>query len=302
MRLHSFLYAFGQGLRNIRRNRLFSFASICTIAACIFLLGMFYSIVVNFQHIVENVEDQIGITTFFDEDITDEEIEALREAIAANDIVESITFISAEEAWENYKEEYFASAPELAEGYKDDNPLANSASFEIYISDLSLQDEFVEYLENLPGIRKVNASDTSAELMTEFGKIVGYISVAIIAILLGVGIFLISNTVMIGIAVRREEIGIMKLIGATDSFVRAPFLIEGIIIGILGVLPSLLIIYLIYGKVTYYIIKQFEGVTTLLDLLPVSVIFRVLVPMSLLVGAGIGYVGSRITLRKHLRV
>ncbi|MCD8117921.1 MAG: permease-like cell division protein FtsX [Lachnospiraceae bacterium] len=302
MRIHSFFDALGQGLKNIRRNKMFSFASICTIAACIFLLGMFYAIVVNVQHIVQNVEEQVGITTFFDEGITDEEIENLKAAIEANDIVESVTYISAEEAWENYKAEYFASAPELAEGYADDNPLADSASFEIYLNDISYQEEFVEYLEGLDGIRQVNASATSAEFLTEFGQIVGYVSAAIIAILLGVGIFLISNTVMIGISVRRDEIHIMKLVGATDSYVRAPFLIEGVVIGMLGALPALLIVYVLYGRVTNYILAQFEGVTTLLTMLPVSQIFKVLIPMALLIGAGIGYVGSRITLHKHLQV
>lgn len=302
MRIHSFFDALAQGLKNIRRNKMFSFASICTIAACIFLLGMFYAIVVNVQHIVQNVEEQVGITTFFDEGITDEEIANLKAAIEANDIVESVTYISAEEAWENYKEEYFASAPELAEGYADDNPLADSASFEIYLNDISYQEEFVEYLESLDGIRQVNASATSAEFLTEFGRIVGYVSAAIIAILLGVGIFLISNTVMIGISVRRDEIHIMKLIGATDSYVRAPFLIEGVVIGMLGALPALLIVYVLYGRVTNYILAQFEGVTTLLEMLPVSQIFKVLIPMALLIGAGIGYIGSRFTLHRHLQV
>ncbi|MBE5922502.1 MAG: ABC transporter permease [Lachnospiraceae bacterium] len=302
MRFHSFLYAFSQGLKNIRRNKLFSFASVATIAACIFLFGMFYAIVVNFQNVIQNVEDQIGITTFFDEGISDEQVQNLKQAIEANDIVESVRYISAEEAWESFKKEYFAEHPELAEGYADDNPLANSASFEIFINDIDLQAEFVAYLESLDGIRQVNASDASADLLSEFGRLVGYISVAIIAILLGVGIFLISNTVMIGIAVRREEISIMKLIGAADSFVRAPFLFEGVMIGIMGAVPSLLIIYLLYGRVTGYILAQFQGVTTLLELLPAGEIFKALIPMALLIGAGIGYIGSCITLRKHLRV
>lgn len=302
MKISTLVYSFYQGLVNIKRNKMFSLASAGTIAACIFLLGTFYSVVANFQYMVKEMEKTISITVFFDKDLEEEQIVEIGEKIKQRYGVREVKYTSGEEAWEAYKEKYFADSPELAEGFKEDNPLANSSSYEIFLNDISMQPAMVTFLENLDGIRKVNYSDSTATAMTDLGKMVGFISAAIILILLGVGIFLISNTVTIGISVRKEEIAIMKLIGATDTFVRAPFLIEGIVIGIIGAMVPLTAIYYIYDKAIGYVMGQFQGVTSQLTFLSTHTIFQVLVPMSVLIGGGIGLVGSNITLRKHLKV
>lgn len=302
MRISTLVYSIRQGLKNIRRNKLFSIASIGTIAACVFLLGIFYAIVTNFTHIVDKAEEQVAVTVFFQKGSTDEQIKAIGEQIKENDNVSDITYTSAEEAWDWFSKDYFGDRIELAEGYKDDNPLANSASYTVYLKDIEKQDEVVDYLKSIEGIRDVNYSESTADTLSDFGKLAGYISVGIIIILLAVGIFLISNTIMIGISVRKEEIGIMKLIGATDYFVRSPFVVEGVLIGLIGASIPLVLLYFIYEEIIGYFMRQFSTLNSYIDFLPTSEIFKVMIPMGLLIGAGIGFVGSKISIRKHLRV
>ena len=165
-----------------------------------------------------------------------------------------------------------------------------------------MQGTLVTYLESIDGIRSVKQSEMVAHTLTDFNSLIGYISAGIILILLGVAIFLISNTITVGISVRREEIGIMKLIGATDYFVRAPFVVEGIVIGLIGAAIPLGILYVLYEKIILYIGDKFKFISNMIKFLSVDQVFHTLVPVALLLGVGIGFIGSRITIRKHLKV
>ncbi|MFI3215050.1 MAG: permease-like cell division protein FtsX [Eubacteriales bacterium] len=298
MRISTFFYTLKQGIINIFRNKWFSLASIATISACLFLFGLFYSVVVNFQNMVQEAQEGVSVTVFFDEGLEEEDILAIGELIKVRTEVSKINYISAEEAWETFKVDYLG---EYADGFTE-NPLADSASYEIYLTDVALQADLVNYLESVSGIRQVNRSEITATTLSGVNKLIGYVSVAIIVILLAVSVFLISNTVMIGISVRKEEIGIMKYIGATDFFVRAPFVVEGILIGVIGSIIPLGAIYFLYNECIYYITDQFASLATLLEFLPVETIFTVLVPVSIVLGAGIGFFGSINTVRKHLHV
>ena len=213
-----------------------------------------------------------------------------------------VKYISAEEAWEEFQKQYFADNPELAEGFKNDNPLASSDNYEVYMTDVASQKKLVSFAESLDGVRKVNKSDTVANTLNSVNKLVWYVSVVIIAILLAVSIFLISNTVSVGIAVRKEEIGIMKYIGATDAFVRAPFLLEGIVLGVIGAAIPLVGLYFCYNAAVSYILNKFNVLTGVVDFIPVWQIYQTLLPIGLALGIGIGLIGSFFTTRKHLRV
>ena len=300
MRLSTIVYLIKQGLKNIRTNKMFSLASIATMTACIFLFGLFFAILANFRHIVEVAEEGVGVTVFFEETLTDSEIQKIGKTIEKRDEVLQMNYVTADEAWEEYQKVYFAENPELAEGFKDDNPLAGSSHYEIYLKDVAQQDELVTYLESLEGVRRVNHSEVVANTLTDVNMIIAYVSVAIIIILLAVAIFLISNTVTVGIAVRKEEISIMKLIGATDNFVRSPFVIEGAIIGLVGSAIPLVIIYILYNKVIQFMAEKFSILS--LEFLPVGQIYSVLIPVALAIGLGVGLFGSITTIRKHLRV
>ena len=302
MRISSFFYTVKQGFKNIWNNRLFSLASIATMAACIFMFGIFYSLAANFQAMVKSAEEGVAVTAFFDEGITEEQIQAIGDKIEKRAEVANYNYVSAEQAWEDFKKVYFQGAEDLPDGFAEDNPLANSAHYEIYLNDVSMQDALVTYLQSLDGIRKVNQSEVAANTLSDFNSLVSYISIGIIMILLAVSTFLISNTVTIGISVRKEEIGIMKLIGATDFFVRAPFVVEGVLIGLIGSAFPLALLYVLYSKVVVYIAGKFSFLSNMMNFLPVNEVFRTLVPVALILGVGIGFLGSRITIHKHLRV
>ena len=295
---------------------MFSLASIATMSACIFLFGLFFSILVNFQHIIRSAEEGVAITVFFNEEATDEQIQKIGKELKARDDVSEVKYISAEQAWEDFQKDYFGDNPELAEGFKDDNPLANSDNYEVYMKttdnsqDLiarskslsSTQQDLVKFAQSLDGVSKVNKSDVVANTLSSVNMLVAYISIAIIAILLGVSIFLISNTVTMGITVRKEEIAIMKYIGAKDFVVRSPFVIEGLIIGIFGAAIPLGLLYVLYDKAVSYVMERFSILKNIIDFLPVNVVYTYLLPIGLIMGIGIGFLGSFFTVRKHLRV
>ena len=292
------MYTIRQGFVNIFRNKWFSLASIATIASCLFLFGLFYTILMNFQHIVKNAEEGVSVTVFFEEDCPDSRVEEIGTLIARRPEVSQVIFVSADEAWESFKADYL-------QGYTDgftENPLEGSENYEIYLSDVSMQDSLVSYLESLQGVRRVNRSEVTAHTLTGVNALIGYVSIGIIAILLAVSVFLISNTVTIGISVRQEEINIMKYIGATDFFVRAPFVIEGVLIGLIGAAIPLGVIYQLYTRIIVYVSARFSVLSGLLEFLTVEEIFRMLLPISFGIGAGIGFIGSVVTVRKHLHV
>ena len=291
-------------------------ASIATMAACIFLFGLFFSLLLNFQHIIQMAEEGVAITVFFNEDADQTQIRNIKEALEARDDVQEVVYVSAEEAWEEFKVDYFEGEPELAEGFRD-NPLVGSDNYEVYMKIeekenmnifskgktlASTQAELVEFASGLEGVRKVNKSDVVANTLSSVNTLVGYISAAIILILLGVSIFLISNTVTMGITVRKEEIAIMKYIGAKDFMVRSPFVIEGLIMGLIGAVIPLILLYFLYGKAIDYIMTRFSILNNIIEFLPVLDVYRYLLPIGIALGVGIGFVGSIFTVRKHLKV
>lgn len=291
-----------QGVKNIGRNKLFSLASVATMAACIFLFGLFFSVILNFNYIVKKAEEGVAITVFFEENLEDSKVEAIGDALRDRDDVLKVTYVSADEAWDTFKDEYFGESKDLAEGFKDDNPLAGSDNYEVYMKDVESQKEVVKFAEGLDGVRKVNKSDVVAKTLSSVNKLILYVSAVIILILLIVTVFLISNTVTIGITVRKEEIAIMKYIGAKDYFVRGPFIVEGILIGLVGAAIPLAGLYVVYDKAIDYIMTRFSILNNILDFMPVWDVYKILLPTGLLLGVGIGFIGSFFTIRKHLKV
>ena len=290
-------YTIRQGFKNIGRNRLFSLASVGTITACLFIFGIFYCIVANFQYMVHAAESNVGVTVFFDETTTEEQMLEVQRLIDAREEVSSTTYISAEQAWENFKQDYFPDGDEgILAGLDQDNPLVDCASVQVYLADTSRQAELISYIEGLEGVSEVNASDIIADSFTNFSRLIGYVSLGIILILVFVAIFLISNTVMIGITVRKEEIAIMKYIGATDFFVRGPFLVEGMTIGLIGSAIPVIGLRLLYPMVVDFVLEHFSILNRILTFMDVNDVFNILIPISLAIGLGIGFIGSYMTL------
>lgn len=311
MKISTLFYTIKQGFANIFRNKWYSLASIATISACLFLFGLFYAIVANFQNILKTAEEGVSITVFFHSEMdnceshvdgqipSEQRMEEIGQEIAKRAEVSDVQFKSADEAWATFGPDYFGE--DYAEGFPE-NPLAGEDTYEIFLSDVSMQDALVTWLQSIPEVRKVNYSEMTANTLSGLNLLIAYVSMGIIVILLAVSIFLISNTVAIGISVRAEEINIMKYIGATDFFVRAPFVLEGMLIGLIGAAVPLGLIYSLYNYALNYVINRFMVLSGFLNFLSVQEIFHFLIPVSLGVGVGIGFLGSISTVRKHLHV
>ena len=284
MRPSTIWYILKQGFINIRRNWMFSVASVLTMTACIFLFGIFYSLIVNVNYIAKKTEEKIPIAVFFEEGTTQEELDEVEKKIRERPEVEDVVFVSGDEGLENYLNNMYPDGDEMTEEVKK-----------------SFKDLFLEYNNENP-LRKVRQSSEAADTLSSFNRILYYVSSGIIGILLLISVFLISNTISVGISVRKEEIGIMKYIGATDRFVRAPFVLEGIFLGIIGAIIPLTLLYFLYIRAIRLIVENFSVLGGSMRFLSVAQIYRTLLPIGLLLGIGIGWIGSFLTTRKHLRV
>ena len=302
MRISTIAYVLKQGFKNIWRNLRFSLASIATMSACIFLFGLFLAIIMNFRYIVDTAEEGVAVVVYFDKGIKQGEIDQIGADIEKQPEVAKVDLF-ADVAWDEFSKIYLGGDEDMAEGFKDqDNPLANSARFDVYLKEVESQADLVEHIESLEGVREVKQSKEAADMLSTFNKLVGYVSLVIILILLAVAFFLINNTITMGISIRQEEIGIMKLIGATDFFVRVPFVIEGILLGTIGAALPMGILYMIYEKAVEYVITRFNILGGFLQFLDVWEVFRYLLPIGVGLGIGIGLIGSIVSLRKHLKV
>ena len=287
--MSTFLYCLKQGVINICRNIWFSLASVATISACIFLFCLFFAMVANVQHGARAAEETVGISVFFDEGMDEEQIRSIGSQIQSWSEVREARYISAEEAWESFKSEYFEGMEELAEGFEADNPLSN-------------QDMIVKRLEGMEGVRKVRYSSALVAGFTSAGKMIGALSAVIIGVLLAVAIFLISNTISVAAAFRRRENEIMRYIGATNFMIRAPFIVEGLLLGLFGAVIPLAGMTILYKRGLVYLNTNYQMITGLFELLPLKQIFPVMAGAAMALGVGIGAIVSFLTIQRHLRV
>lgn len=296
--MSNIFYSIGQSFRNMFKNRGYTCASIATISACLLMFGLFFSVLFNLRSVMQSAEEGVSVTVFFQSGTTEDEILQLKVAVEERDEVSKVVYVSADEAWASFSADYL-------EGYADgftENPLADSANLEIYLSDVSKQADLVDYLEGLEEVRTVNRSEVTADTISGANTLIMYASAAIILLLLVVSIFLISNTIAMGITTHWEEISIMKYIGATDLFVRAPYVIEGVIIGLVGTVIPLVEIYFLYNTAIDIITNKFSLLMNFMTFRTVGEVYHYLLPISIILGVGIGFVGSFVTVRKHLHV
>ena len=298
MRIRTFFYTIGQGIKSLFRNGWYSIASVATITACLFLFGMFYTIIVNFQHMVRSAEEGVSVTVFFKEGTSVDEIQVHKAEVEKRPEVSKVDFQTADEAWDSFKKQYLG---DYAGGFPD-NPLEGDDNLQIYMKNVSQQANLVTYLESVNIVREVKRSEVTAMTLSAVNRLITLISAGVILVLLGVSIFLISNTVTIGIEIRRNEIEIMKYVGAGDFIVRGPFVIEGMLIGLIGSLIPLALIYVLYGEAVEYFSSKFSILSMFLQFYSPAVIFQKLMPITLGVGVGIGILGSLSSVRRHLNV
>ena len=304
MKLRTFKYSVKEGIKSLYRNKAFTLASVGTIVACLFLFGVFYFLITNVTNIVKQAEKSVSIVTvFFDEGTTDLTKQNIKTRILERKEVAEIKYTSDEEAWESFKKSTFSEEENVDETFGGENPLEGFDSYEIKLEDMAKQSEFVAFVEALEGVRTVKCSEDFADNLTTFNSIIAYVAIATMFILLAVSVFLISITVLNGVNVRFEEIRIMKLIGATDSFIKAPFIVEGVIIGLIGAVVPLIILFPAYQKIVAYFLEKFGNyIPKAISFVPSGEIFATLIPVSLIVGIGIGLMGTWLTLKRKLSV
>ncbi len=294
----AFGYSVDQGIKNIRRNKLFSIASMATMALCIFLFGVLYFVMANVQNMIKEAESGVGVTVFFNEGIAQERIEEIGNEIREIKGVSTVNYLNAEDTWKQYKESYLN--PELAASFGNDNPLSNSMSYTVYFDDVSYETDIVTQIEAMPGVRKVNNANDVVNTLTKINRALQIGTVLLVGLLLSIASFLISTTITVGVSIRQKEISIMHLIGATDLFIKGPFLIEGLIIGLIGVCVPLSVLYAVYYKIVALVVAKFSGMFLTMNFVTTKEIFTFVLPVSLIIGLGIGLSSSYFTLRRQL--
>ena len=299
MKIRTMKYFAAQGLRGIWRNRLMSFASIATISSCLMIVGIFYCVAVNIDYMLEILEETAGITVFYTKEKYNEKtIEDIKEKINKIDNVKEVKYISPEEALESEKAEWGEYAS-LLDGLEEDNPLP--PSFELTLEDIRYQKDVISQLNEINGI-EVRYFEEETKILISFNNIIRIISLVLILVLCFIGIMLMDNTIRLTVYIRKTEFNIMKYIGATDWFIRWPFIIEGIIIGLIGAIIPLGIVWAFYNFITQLIYEKNTVLQNILAFRTTEEIFSVLTPVSLIIGVSIGIIGSSISIRRYLKV
>ena len=299
--MRNFFYLIGQGIKNIFKHIGSSLFSLMIMLFTIFLFDAASAIMLNINSFVQDAEENVGVTIFFDEGLSETEIKAIGDKLGSFEDVQRMKFTSAEEAWENYKKVYFAGNEHLADGYADNNPLANSASYEVFLKDVSRQMDFVEYAKSLSGVRLVNYSNVVAEGLSNVASVLRTGTIIILAVLLVVAVSLISNSIALTISMRKEEIHIMRYIGASNGFIRGPLVLEGVIIGLLGAAIPLVVMWFGYPAVVDTIKEKYANLVNIFGFISREEVFRFIAPVSIVLGVGIGLAGSFFSIKKHLK-
>ena len=292
-------YFLSEGFSNLKKNLLMTVASIVAVAACISILSFSYCVGSNLKHMLNQMEDSIGISVFLSGELTGTEIEEMKNSIGMIEHVEDVRYISPNDALETLKQDWGAEE-DIFEGLDEsNNPLSHS--FQISLEGIKYQNDVLKALESVEGIDNVRHGQTETEVLMKANRIFN-ISSALIMLVLGViSVMIIMNTIRISVVNRRVEINIMKYVGATDWFIRWPFVIEGVMIGMVGAIIPLLLGFPIYAKVTGMIFEYLPMINFIQFRLAGDV-FAVLIPFGIVFGIGLGVIGSITSIRKHLRV
>lgn len=297
MKWHTIKYLCKEGILGLWKNRLMAIASMGTIVLCLLILGMSYAITENVDFIMHQLESEMGIIAYISEGTEETRIQEIEKLIKATEDVASVTYVSKEQALENFASEQDNDS--LFSVFLEDNPLP--ASFEIKVQDVSKQKDVVSRLSRITELQ-VEYLEQQANVFLNLSQSIQWISLVVIACLIVISLLLITNTIKLTVYVRRREINIMKYIGATDAFIRLPFLIEGILIGIFGCIVPTWMLYSGYSWLSEKMTASLSALLGGLQLQPIQDIMQGIVPIFIALGVGIGALGSCIAIRKHLKV
>ena len=295
MRFSTWEFYLREAGRSLIRNRFMSLASISTVALSLVILGVFLLGAVNLNNVAGTLENQVEVTAFLDEKLQAEEIAAVTERIKNLDGVREVNYVSKEEALERLKEQ-FGERRDLLDSVEKNNPLRNAV--EVRTKTPDDVKTVVQELKAMPAVAKVSFKEEIIDRLFKFTKAIRLVGLAVVILLVGATIFLISNTIRLTVFARRREINIMKLVGATDWFIRWPFVLEGMCLGLVGSLPAAILVARFYRWLTASVYQTLPFIPLLP---PDAVLGRM---QLLLVGIGIlvGAIGSAISMRRFLQV
>jgi len=299
VRYNVFSYLIGEGFRNVFKNKKSTVASLMIMCATMIIFGIFFIVGENVNHFVSEVEAAQGIQVFINNDATDDEIRIIGEKIKALDGVNTTEYVSKEKALNQMKEK-FKEKEYLLEGYEQNNIFP--ASYIVTLTDLNLSSQVQQEILKIENIKKITSRDETVRTLIDLANGVRIITGIILALLVIISIFIIANTIKLTVHARRKEISIMKYVGATNSFIRWPFIVEGILIGIMAGAISLLIVGGSYSAIANKIVETNFVQTVGMSLLSFSDIFNVILIVYLILGIGIGVLGSSVSMRKYLKV
>ncbi len=297
MNINTFKFYITDALKSLKRNRTISFASIITVTATLFIMGVFILLMQNINIGMSNIESQVQIQLFLNDNITNKEQENIDQKLSTISGIRSVTFQDKSEALEKFNKQVSENNSSLLNNYdSSNNPLPNSYIIELESPDISQQ--VISSIKSMPGIESIGNDQDFVNKIILISKNAKWVGISLFILMVSVSIFLISNTIKLTIYSRRREIGIMKFVGATDWFIRWPLIIEGAIIGLFGAMCSNILVYYLYKLV---FIKINENLI-LINLLSPSYITQTLQLQFILVGILIGSVGSFLSLYKFLKV
>ena len=293
-----FGYLLGEGFRNVFHNKKSSGASLAIMCATMLIFGLFFMIIENLNNAVKTLETQQGIQVFIQKTATDAQMEQIGEQIQAIDGVNKVTFVSKEDALNQTKEK-LKDKQALIAGWDESNPF--KASYLVTLTDLKLSSQVQDEIKKIDNIDSIQSKDETINGLVAIANGVRIVSAVILTLLVLISIFIIGNTIKLTVHARRKEISIMKYVGATDSFIRWPFVIEGIIIGIVAALLSILVLGIAYSLITNAAANSIIS-TMGIKLLSFTDMTTLLVIVYMVLGIGIGALGSSISMRKYLQV
>jgi len=297
VRYNVFGYLISEGFRNVFKNKKSTGASLMIMCATMLIFGLFFLIGENINYMVEELEKEQGMSAFMDKDATEEEIKKVEEEIKKIKYVSKTTFVSKEEAMNIMVERL---GERNMKGYIERNPLP--ASYMVNLTDLTKLNEVKEQILQIENVEDVMAQSETVTALVNVANGIRIVSTGILVLLVIISVFIIANTIKLTVHARRKEISIMKYVGATNGFIRWPFIVEGIVIGIVSALLSILLLGLGYNAIIGEVAKSFITSIVSLRLLTFSEIFPLVITVYLGLGIGIGALGSIISMKKYLEV
>jgi cell division transport system permease protein len=288
-------YYIKEGISGIFSHGFMSFASVCIILACLIIMGSFSLLAINVNAIIDTFEEENVVLAFVDENMSIEEARGLESQLETNSNVDSATFITRDEVWEGLTNK--SQNKELFENL-DSSILRHR--FAVYLKDISLTEQTVDELRTIPGVIKVNSNPDIAKGFVTVRNVVTGVSAVLVGILLVISLFIMSNTIKLATFDRRDEISIMKMVGATNSFIRWPFVFQGFILGIVGSLSAFVVQWAIYTLVTDMLVGGYS--LSFITTLPFSAVAIPMFIVFVAIGFGVGVIGSSMAIKNYLRV